>query len=211
MENSNNLTAERSLEIIRESIERSQRTITKNSALSLIWWGVCVIIFALLIAYLWKNYGGPAWNVLWAVMWGVGYRGERLIGKHKEPVPTNFVSKTIGQVWDTLGIFIGSMGVIFGLIGCGILPEMSVKMSLPDAHLYINITSIISLCFGIVSTITGFVLKNRIVQICGYFAGVGGFFFALHYPWAEQLYVMAVVAFVGLVIPGLVIRSQNKN
>ena len=39
MEVDNNLTAERSLEIIRESIERSQRTINKNSALPLIWWG----------------------------------------------------------------------------------------------------------------------------------------------------------------------------
>ena len=39
MEEKNNLTAERSLEIIRESIERSQRTINKNSSIPLIWWG----------------------------------------------------------------------------------------------------------------------------------------------------------------------------
>ena len=43
MEVDNNLTAERSLEIIRESIERSQRTINKNSAFYRIpveesWW-----------------------------------------------------------------------------------------------------------------------------------------------------------------------------
>ena len=35
MEEKNNMTAERSLEIIRESIERSQRTINKNSAIPL--------------------------------------------------------------------------------------------------------------------------------------------------------------------------------
>ena len=35
MEENMNLTAERSLEIIRESIERSQRAITKNSGLPL--------------------------------------------------------------------------------------------------------------------------------------------------------------------------------
>ena len=52
MEVDNNLTAERSLEIIRESIERSQRTIHKNSALPLIWWGGCVVVFSLFIAYL---------------------------------------------------------------------------------------------------------------------------------------------------------------
>ena len=212
MKEKENMTAERSLEIIRDSIERSQRTITKNSSYSLVWWGICVILFALLIAYLWKNHGGPVWNVLWAVMWVFGYIGERVIDKRKEPVPENFVSKTIGHVWATFGIFIGAIGIIFGLIGCGLL-TFSINVSgehLAD-NLYINLTSIISLCFGIASTITGFITKNRIVQICGFVAGLGGFFGALKYPWAEQLYVMAAVALIGLVIPGIVIYVQNKK
>ena len=111
MEEQNNLTAERSLEIIRESIESSQHAITKNSSWVLIWWGLCVVAFSLLIAYLWDNHGGPAWNALWAVMWGTGYLGEWIISKHKKPVPTNFVSKTIGHVWATFGIFM----CLFGL------------------------------------------------------------------------------------------------
>ena len=211
IEKNNTLTAERSLEIIRESIERSQRTITRNSSWSFVWWGACVVVFALLIAYLWKNHGGPVWNVLWAVMWLIGYVGERMMEKRKEPVPTTFVGKTISQVWCTFGIFMGAIGLIFGLMGCGILPAIPVKMPMPDGHLYINITSIISLCFGIASTITGFIIKNRIVQICGIIAGLGGYFFALQYPWVEQLYVMAVVAVVGLIVPGLVIYFQNQQ
>ena len=50
MEENKNLTAERSLEIIRESIERSQRTITKNSSWSMMWWGMLVVVFSLLTA-----------------------------------------------------------------------------------------------------------------------------------------------------------------
>ncbi|MBR3734096.1 MAG: hypothetical protein IKN22_06180, partial [Bacteroidaceae bacterium] len=73
MEENKNLTAKRSLEIITEQIERSRRTITKNLWWYLVWWGLCVAIFALLIAYLWKHHGGPAWNALWAVMWIFGY------------------------------------------------------------------------------------------------------------------------------------------
>ena len=210
METKENLTAERSLEIIRESIERSQRTITRNSSWSLVWWGLCVVGFAFLIAYLWRHYGGPVWNVLWVVMWGFGYLGERLIDKHKEPIPTTFVGKTIGNVWSTFGIFMGTMGFILGLYGCNLLPAMQVNGGMPGGHLYINITSIISLCFGIASTITGRILRNRIVQACGFVAGLGGFFLALHYPSVEQLYVMAAVAIVGLVIPGLIIHYQNK-
>ena len=211
METKESLTAERSLEIIRESIERSQRTITRNSSLSLVWWGSCVLVFALFIAYLWKNHGGPAWNALWAVMWVCGYLGERIISKRREPVPTTFVGKTIGQVWGTFGVFMGLIGLIFGLAGSGILPiVLTIKNDMSDAHLYINLTSIISLSFGIASTITGCIQKNRIVQICGLVAGLGGFFAALSYPWAEQLYVMALVAVVGLIIPGLIIHFQNK-
>lgn len=212
MKEKENLTAERSLEIIRESIESSQRTITKNSAYSLVWWGICVIAFALLISYLWKNHGGPVWNVLWAVMWVFGYLGERFYDKRKEPVPENFVSKTIGQVWATFGIFIGAIGMIFGVISCGLLTlTCYASDGNLSGNLYINLTSIISLCFGIASTITGFITKNRIVQVCGFIAGLGGFFCALKFPWAEQLYVMAVVALIGLVIPGIVIYVQNKK
>ena len=122
MEEKDNLTAERSLEIIRESIERSQRTITRNSAVPMIWWGVCVVVFSFIIAYLWANHGGPTWNALWAVMWLVGYVGNWIIDKKKETVPTTFVGKTIGYVWTTFGMFCGGLGFLFCFIGNGLLP-----------------------------------------------------------------------------------------
>ena len=212
MEENKNLTAKRSLEIITEQIERSRRTITKNLWWYLVWWGLCVAIFALLIAYLWKHHGGPVWNALWGVMWILGYLGERFIGRRKEPVLATIVERTIGQVWGTFGAFMGAIGLILGLVGSGLLPlTFTISGDHPDAHLYINLTSIISLCFGIASTITGAVLKNRVVQICGFIAGLGGFFCALKYPWSEQLYVMAVVSVIGLIVPGLVIHFQNQK
>ena len=212
MEAKENMTAERSLEIITEQIERSRRTITENSSIALISWGTCVFVFALLIAYLWEHHGGPAWNVLWAVMWFIGCLAEGLIRKRKAPVPITFVGKTIGQVWATFGIFLGAIGIIFGLAGSGLLPvTFTVSGDHADAHLYVNLTSIISLCFGIASTMTGFILKNRIVQVCGFIAGLGGFFCALQYPWSEQLYVMAAVAVVGLIVPGFVIYFQKQK
>ncbi len=211
MEEKTNMTAERSLEIIRESIERSQRTIAKNSGLPLLWWGACVIVFALLIEYLWKNHGGPAWNFLWFVMWFVGYVGNYVIDKKNETVPTTFVGKTIGHVWSTFGIFCGGIGLLLALIGSGVIP---VKCVISDAGfntiVYMNITSIISLCFGIASTIMGLVLQNRPIQICGLVAGFGGFLAALNLPM-QQMYVMAAVALIGLVIPGLLIHFKSKN
>jgi len=208
MEENSNLTAERSLEIIRESIERSQRTITRNSALSMIWWGVCVVIFSFIIAYLWKNHGGPAWNALWAVMWLVGYVGNWMIDKKNETVPTTFVGKSISYVWTTFGIFCGGIGFMFCFIGNGILP---LELIMPKVYAFGCITSVISLCFGMGTTITGLIIRNRIIQVCGLIAGLGGFFCALHFPGHEQLYVMAAVAVIGLVVPGVLIQLQNQK
>ena len=208
MEEKSNLTAERSLEIIRESIERSQRTINKNSAIPLIWWGACVVAFSLFIAYLWKNHGGPAWNMLWAILWLVGYAGNWLIDKRRERVPTTFVGKTIGHVWATFGVFCCGVGMIFGFIGCGMLP---MELILPKVYAFGCITSVISLCFGMGTTITGLVIRNRVIQVCGLVAGIGGFFGALHFPGHAQLYVMAVVALIGLIVPGVTILLQNQK
>ena len=208
MEENKNLTAERSLEIIRDSIERSQRTISRNSALPLMWWGTLIVVFALLIAYLWSNHGGPAWNALWFFMWIVGAIGNRFIDKKKETVPTTFVGKTIGQVWATFGIIASLVGWAIFLAACGVIP---VEWILPDKHAYINITSVICLCFGFASTITGFILKNRVFQVCGVVSGVGGYFVAMQCPGVEQMYVMAVVSVIGLIIPGLIIHFQNNK
>ena len=211
MEENMNLTAERSLEIIRESIERSQRAITKNSSLPLMWWGGLVVFFSLLIEYLWKNHGGPVWHCLWLVMWILGYVGNWYIDKKKETVPTTFVGKTIGYVWSTFGIFCGGIGLLLCLVGFGVIP---VNYVVPDPYVnslvYMNITSIITLCFGIASTIMGYVLKSNPIKICGLVAGFGGFFTALHFPM-HQMYVMAAVAMIGLVVPGLILHFQSKN
>ena len=208
MEVDNNLTAERSLEIIRESIERSQRTINKNSALPLIWWGGCVVVFSLFIAYLWKNHGGPVWNMLWAVLWLIGYAGNWMIDKRRESVPTTFVGKIVSYVWSTFGIFCCGIGMIFGFIGCGVLP---MELIMTKVYVFGCITSVISLCFGMGTTIMGLVIRNRIIQVCGLIAGIGGFFGALHFSGHTQLYVMAIVALIGLIVPGITILLQNQK
>lgn len=208
MELNENLTAERSIEIIRDSIEFNRKRIEKDSGSSLIWWGSLVFVFSLLIMYLWKYQGGPAWNFLWFVMWILGYVGEEILRKRRVLVPENFVGKTVGQVWGTFGIFCGSLGFILGLMASGIIPTTGLNLSLGG---YINITSIITLCLGIACTIMGFILKNRIIQVCGYLAGIGGFFFALHFPGVEQLFVMAGAGVIGLIVPGLLINMISKK
>ena len=204
MEENCNMTAERSLEIIRESIERSQRTITKNLALPLIMWGSVVVVFSFVIVYLWIHHGGPVWNVLWLLLWPVGLVESRILVKRQIPTPPSFVSKTIEHIWETFGIVCCTLGGIVCFVGIGWLPMELL------GHGF-NMASVISLCFGMATIITGFVLKSTVIRICGIVASIGGFFLALQFSGAEQLYVMAGVAVVALIIPGLVVYLQNKE
>lgn len=201
MEDNKNMTAERSLEIIRESISRSQCAIAKNMSIPLIWWGVVVMAFAVLIAYLWKNHGGPVWNVLWFAVWLVGYVGNVLIDRKREVVPVTFVSKIVGQTWIAFGIFASMAGVISCLQGFGLLP-------LPE---FLNTTSVIVLLLGMAATLMGFVIGNRVVCICGIVSGVCGAFAALQIPGSAQLFVVAGAALLSLVVPGVLIYIQNKG
>ena len=57
----------------------------------------------------------------------------------------------------------------------------------------------------------GLVIRSRIIQVCGLIAGIGGFFGALHFSGHTQLYVMAVVALIGLIVPGITILLQNQK
>ena len=82
---------------------------------------------------------------------------------------------------------------------------------MPKVYVFGCITSIICLCFGMATTIMGLVIRNRVILVCGIIAGFGGFFGALHFPGHSQLYVMAAVAVIGLIVPGLMIHLQNQE
>jgi len=207
MEERENMTAERSLEIIRESIEQSRRAMTKNAGQPMLWWGFLCALFAILIAYLWKNHGGPVWNVLWFVMSILGMVGDKLLNRNRKPVPKNIIGSSIGKVWAAFGIFCCGLGLITCLAGFGVI---SFKTLAPTGYA-IPITSIIVFAMGMASTITGFILKSRIISICSILAGLGGFFLALRYPGGEQLLVIAGVALVGLIIPGFIVNFQTRK
>lgn len=216
MEVNEKLAAERSMQIIMDSIEQNRRRIVHDSSMSLYWWGGLVIVFSILIMYLWKYQGGPVWNFLWFFMWFIGEVGERVLHKRRVPVPHDFVGKTIGHVWGTMGIFCGSLGLILGLVASGILPTDWIRIGastsgLASKTVYINLTSIIVLCFGMASAITGFILNNSIIKFCGIFVGIGGFFFALFLGGgAEQLLVITGAAILGLIVPGLLIKMSKE-
>ena len=69
----NNFSAENSLRLIAETIERSRRTIAKNSGKPLILWGALVAVTAIVIWALWSKTGSAAWNWMWFGIFSTGF------------------------------------------------------------------------------------------------------------------------------------------
>ena len=68
MEEKNNMTAERSLEIITEQIERSRQVVAKDTGLSLYVAGLCTMGMALLIGILIYLTSNTAWYLMYVLL-----------------------------------------------------------------------------------------------------------------------------------------------
>ncbi len=213
METSNNeMTAERSLEIITKTIEESRRRITRGSWKSMMLWGVSVAVIALVVGHLWQNTSaGPGANGLWGILGLIGIAEQRY--KKRQPqVPETFISKTLSQVWSSLGFMAGSIGLFMG-----ILAFFNIVIPLPVVYYpdhvfesyHIPITALIILLMGIAGMITGRILKSTAITVCCYISGIVGSFLALVYAGPLEMVVLAGVAVVGLIVPALIIKTKE--
>lgn len=212
METNENISAERSLEIIRESIEQSQRAITRGSWRNMMIWGVICMVLALVIGHLWERTSmGPNANFLWFLL-AVVALVEAYFKKKQPRKPKTFISKAISQVWGCFGLMAGSLGVIFGLMALfGVAPDLTdVPKDLP-VIVYVPITSIVILLIGLAGTITGCLLANRVITVYCFIAGALGCFFSLYFGGATQMYVLAAVFALGLVFPALKLYYDEKR
>ncbi|KXB48439.1 hypothetical protein HMPREF1870_00489 [Bacteroidales bacterium KA00344] len=213
MESSNNnMTAERSLEIISRTIEESRQRITRGSWKSMLIWGVAVAIIALIVGHLWKNTSaGPGANGLWGAL-GLLALAEQRYEKRHPKIPQTFVSKTISQIWGSLGIMAGSIGLFMGMLA---LLQVSIPLPVmpapnsPESFGHIPITALVILLMGIAGMITGRILKSTAITVCCYIAGILGSFLALVYAGPYEMVVLAGVAVVGLIVPALIIKTKE--
>lgn len=211
MEEQNKLTAERSLEIIKESIEQSRRDIAKGSWKGMLVWGILVAVIALVVGHLWAHTSwGPGANRLWGLL-GLAILVNIWYESRKPKRPTTFVSKTITQVWLCFGIMAGSLGAIGGMLaGFGWkLPVLHAPANGPMIFVF-PITAIIILFMGLAGMITGSILKNKAIAVCCFITGAFGSLLALVFAGPTEMVVLAGVCVVGLVIPALMIRYEEK-
>ena len=194
------MSAERSLQIIRETMERSRKAVELQAGDSYIVWGTIVAVTALVVGHLWMHCGGPNWNLLWASIFVTAPLARKLFFKGHTTEAISPIGRIIGKVHLAMGIFASAVGFLTGTI-CWLF----------GIQYFVNITSIIILLYGIATTISGLVLKNTAVTVAGIVGGLGGYFAALAVTGAYGMVVLAGVSVVSGVLPGIVINLENRK
>ena len=219
------LTAERSLEIITEQIERSRKSVSEDAGMSLLISGLCIAGVAIIVTIgeiLTKNW---LFYLLYMLIPVFTWAIDRYVKRNKPKVPASVIGTMVDKTWQTFGIFVITFFVLSTLYNNLMLHE---AISLDMMHIYfqnrIDPVRIILLLMGVAVTINGYVLKSKWMVWCGIIGGLGGFFwqaFCLTETLAArtEMYVlnaiganlmMVVFTFIGLTLPGWMIVRNKK-
>ncbi len=225
MEEKSNLTAERSLEIITEQIERSRQAVAKNTGQTLYISGLCMMGWALLIGLCIYLTGNLALYLLYILLPLVIYGVERYANRNRPKVPDSFVGNMVDKTWQTFGIFVLSYFVL------SILYNALMSHESPEVYMRMQISPLrtILLLMGMAITINGYTLKSRWLVWCGIVGGIGGFFWESFHmtqmlvgrfgDYTNANYcgithgiapavIIAMFAFIGLTLPGWMMKRQ---
>jgi hypothetical protein len=190
--NNNELTPQRSLQLINETLESNRRSIIAGSGSFFILWGVLLAVFSLAVYFGWSRSGHPAWNILWFAMPVVGYPLAFLLDRRsKDKAPQNFISSLLGRIWGTFGFF-------------------SISISaLAIAAFPMNISLVIIVLFGCAETISGIALKNWPIIIAGAIVGLGGACAAVRLASGPEQMLLFTGAAVVLALTGVALKIRK--
>ena len=106
------LTAERSLEIITEQIERSRKSVSQDVGMTLLISGLCIVgvaiivIIGTLLTNNWLFY--LLYMLIPVFIWAI----ERYVKRNKPKVPASVISTMVDKTWQTFGIFVVAFFVL---------------------------------------------------------------------------------------------------
>ena len=224
MEENSNMTAERSLEIITEQIERSRKAVSKEAGLSLYIAGLSIMGMAILIGLCTFFTGNQIFYLLYALLPVIIIGIDRYVKKGKPKVPESLVGSMVDKTWQTFGIFALSF-CVFAIL----FDLFMARMESPEVYVRIAIHPFryILLMMGMAITITGYILKSRWLVWCGIIGGIGGFIWEsfgvtgmflgrlcdienyYRYSNIPPSIIIVIFAFVGLTLPGWMLKKQK--
>ena len=189
MDTDKNLTPERSLALINETLESNRRAVLAGSGKFFLLWGVVLMVFSLAVWLCWSRTGNPVWNLLWIGMPLVGYPAAAALAR-KSVVPQSFITRLLGAVWGVFAFFAFSVS---GLASAFPIPLTLVVILLP----------------GLAESVSGVILQSWPVIVAGAVAGLGGACAAGALATAADQVLVFTGAAVVLVLTGLVIKLRK--
>jgi hypothetical protein len=200
----NNFSAENSLRLITETIERSRRTMAKNSGKPMILWGTLVAVTAVIIYFLWAKTGNPIWNLLWFAMSAIGGVCTYVMGRDREKVPATEINRILGKVWMWFGIFATGFYVMLWVVAC---IRYAANM---DGIVRVDMTMLILMMMGLCGAISGSVMNQKAVSLSSVLATALAVIFLLLIPDGSPLQILTflILGVVALIIPGLILQRK---
>ena len=189
MNTDNNLTPERSLALINETLEGNRRAVLAGSGKFFLLWGAVLFIFSLAVWLCWSRTGNPVWNLLWIGMPLAGYPAAAALAR-KSVVPQSFITRLLGAVWGVFAFFAFSVS---GLASAFPIP----------------LTLVIIVLLGLAESVSGVILKSWPVIIAGAVVGLGGACAAGALATAADQVLVFTGAAVVLALTGLVIKLRK--
>lgn len=212
METTNEMTPLRSLEIIKSMMNQSRKDTQRELGKYMVFWGMLLVLTSTVTDSLWHTYSGYNYAWLWLVMSIVGTAITCYMRQKRHVhTPSSYITKAIGIVWWTIGIFCCLFGFGANVMG-ELCQQVNAQGGFPgQSAFFLPTDAIMMLFFGIAATATGFILKDYLISICGILSGFGGFVGCLLLHDSSFMPVLAGVAFISMVVPGIRIILINKR
>ena len=201
----NNYSAEESLRLIAETIEKNRNAIAKNAGKPLILWGILVALTAFVIWALWAKTGSPIWNLLWFAMTAIGGFGTYYLTRNQEKAPKSEISRILGGVWMWFGIFTTGLYLLLWAVAL-------IRYSMGTAGV-INLSLIIALMMGLCGAISGVVMRKKSVTASATVATFLSVLLILLVPDGSpaQILSFAILGVIALIIPGVMFQRKSSK
>ncbi|MBQ6225417.1 MAG: hypothetical protein IJJ73_03845 [Bacteroidaceae bacterium] len=158
MEENMELTAERSLEIITEQLEKSRRAVSKDTGQWLFVTGLIAMIMSVIVASINILTLSPLAHLLWFALPVVIWLVMKYINRNRVPVPESLVGTLVRKTWYTILAFALVYSVIATVWNGCLQVYEGYEVFL---HAGMRITPTVITLLAVAVSITGLILKKR--------------------------------------------------
>ena len=152
------LTAERSLEIITEQLEKSRRAVSKDTGQWLFVTGLIAMIMSVIVASANLLSWTPLFHLLWFAFPLVLWLVMKYINRNRVPVPESLVGTLVRKTWYTILAF----ALVYSVIAV-VWNRVLLVYESPEVYLHagMHITPTVITLLAVAVSITGLILKKR--------------------------------------------------